>query len=247
MGLIGAGNMARAMARGWGEPVLCTDHGSGRAAALAAELGGEAPASNAELAESADVVVLCHKPAQLEQVAREIQGVSTVVSVLGGVSFSALRAAYPSAGLVRAMPNTPVEVRQGVICWAQDELDADLAAALRDRFRVLGAVIELPEPLLDLATGLSGVGPAYLAVVAEAMSDSAIKHGLPPALATELVSLTLAGTAALLRAREGDTLAIRREVASPGGVTVRGLAALERAGLRAAFLDAADALASHRP
>ena len=80
IGLIGSGNMARALARGWGEPVLCTDSGSGSAQALADELGGERVASNRELAERADLVVLCHKPYQLEAVAKEIAGAAKVVA-----------------------------------------------------------------------------------------------------------------------------------------------------------------------
>src|SRR3954471_19009445 len=97
IGLIGSGNMARALARGWGEPVLCTDGGSGRAAALAAEVGGEALTSNGELAERADVVILCHKPYQLEAVADQVAGrAQAVVSVLGAVPVAALRAAYPA-------------------------------------------------------------------------------------------------------------------------------------------------------
>jgi pyrroline-5-carboxylate reductase len=234
--------MARALARGWGEPVLCTDRGSGRAAALVAELGGEALADNAELAERVDAVVLCHKPAQLEAVADELAGgVKVVVSVLAGVPLAALRSAYPGAGVARAMPNTPVEVRQGVICWASEGLEPE--RELRERFARLGQLLELPEPLLDLATGVSGVGPAYFALVAEAIADAAVKHGLPPALALELAAATMAGTGALLHARGGDTLAVRREVTSPGGVTARGLAALERGGVRGAFADAADAVA----
>src|SRR5580704_6082219 len=95
IGLIGAGNMARAMARGWGDPVLCSDGGSGRAAALARELGGEAFDSNLEVAERADLVVLCHKPAQLALVAREIAGTAkAVASVLGGTPSGMLQAAY---------------------------------------------------------------------------------------------------------------------------------------------------------
>src|SRR4030088_1761763 len=96
LGLIGAGNMARALARGWGEPVLCSDAGSGRARALAEELGGEALESNRAVAERADLVVLCHKPYQLESVAEEIaQHVKAVASVLGGVSIPTLQRAYP--------------------------------------------------------------------------------------------------------------------------------------------------------
>src|SRR3954454_7206616 len=120
VGLIGAGNMARALARGWGEPVLCSDSGSGRAQALAAELGGRA-ASNLEVAQEADLVVLCHKPAQLQPVAQEIAGtVKTVASVVGGTTVAGLRSAYPSAPVFRLMPNTPVEVRRGIICYARD-------------------------------------------------------------------------------------------------------------------------------
>src|SRR5205823_3712639 len=111
VGLVGSGNMARAMARGWGEPVLATDAGSGRAARLADEVGGEAVGDNAALAERADLVVLCHKPAQLDDVAREIAGRARVVaSVLAGASLARLREAYGQTPVFRLMPNTPVEV-----------------------------------------------------------------------------------------------------------------------------------------
>ena len=249
IGLIGAGNLAGALARGWREPVICTDSGSGRARRLVAELGGgEALGSNRELAERVDAVVLCHKPAGLAAVAQELAGwTGTVVSTLGGVGLKALRAAYPDAELARAIPNTPVAVRAGVIGWTADPgLPADREQALRERFERLGHVVVLPEALLDVATGLSGVGPAYLAVVAEAMADAGIRDGLPAPLASEIVAATMAGTGALLQTREGDTLAVRREVTSPGGITARGLAALEQAGLRAAFLAAADAIAAPR-
>src|SRR6476661_7363912 len=96
VGFIGSGNMASALARGWGEPVLATDSGSGRAAALVEELGGEALTSNRELAERADVVVLAHKPAQTARVAGEIGGAAkAIVSLLGGVGLPELREAYP--------------------------------------------------------------------------------------------------------------------------------------------------------
>src|SRR4051794_33335027 len=116
IGFIGAGNMARAIALGAGDgvEVLCTDSGSGRAAALAAEVGGEAVASNAELAERADVVLLAHKPYQLDAVAAEASAARTVVSVLGGISVERLQEAYPSASVAVAMPNTAVEVGRGV-------------------------------------------------------------------------------------------------------------------------------------
>ena len=108
--------MARALALGWGEPVLCTDSGSGRAKELAALVGGEAAGSNRDLAERADLVVLAHKPAQLDAVSREMAGAAkTVVSILARTTQAELRAAYPDTPVFRVEPNTPVEVRHGVL------------------------------------------------------------------------------------------------------------------------------------
>jgi pyrroline-5-carboxylate reductase len=236
--------MARAIARGWGDPVLCSDGGSGRAQELVDELGGEAFASNLEVAERADLVVLCHKPAGLEPVAQEIAGVATAVaSVLGATSVARLQAAYPSTPVFRMMPNTAVEVRRGVVCYAPAaDVDPDLEADVVALFARLGRVVALEERHLGAATAVMGVGPAYQALLAEAQVDAAVRHGLKPRLAAELVTETMGGTAALLAARDYDTLAVRREVTSPGGSTARGLAALERAGVRAAFQDAIDAV-----
>lgn len=240
VGLIGSGNMARAMARGWGNPVLCTDAGSGRAAALAAELGGEAVASNAELAERADVLFLCHKPVQLETVAAELAGSRTpVVSVLARVGLAELQATYGETPAMRIQPNLAVEVRRGVTLVAEpvapsvrEDVDALLSR--------LGVVVHLPDERLGAAAACSGVGPAYFALIAEAMTDAAVRHGVPAAEGAAIVAETMAGTAALLERRGHDTLAVRREVASPGGTTARGLAALEREGVRRAFAAAMD-------
>jgi pyrroline-5-carboxylate reductase len=244
VGLIGAGNMARALARGWGDPVLASDAGSGRAQRLAEELGGEALDSRS-VAERADLVVLCHKPAQLEEVAERIRGVvKAVASVLGATDIEALQSAYPGKPVFRLMPNTPVEVRRGVICYAPAEgVDLELERAVLELFERLGSLVTLPERTFEAATAVSGVGPAYLALLAEAQIDAAVRHGLPAAVADRIVVDTMDGTAALLAERGYDTLAVRREVTSPGGSTARGLAALERAGLRAAFQDAIDAVA----
>ena len=244
VGLVGSGNMARALARGWGEPILCTDSGSGRAAQLAAEVGGDALSSNVELAERSDLVVLCHKPAQLQGVAGELGGrAKAIASVLGATPIEALQQAYPNTPVFRFMPNTPVEVREGVVCYTPaDGVDADLEARVLERFRRLGLVIEVSEARMEVAAGVSGVGPAYASLIVEAQVDAAVKQGLPARQAAELVVRTLAGTAALLSARDFDTLAVRREVTSPGGSTARGLAALERGGLRASFAAALEAV-----
>jgi pyrroline-5-carboxylate reductase len=247
IGLIGSGNMARALARGWGDPVLCSDSGSGRAAELAAELGGRA-AGNLEVAQGSDLVVLCHKPYQFHEVAEEISGhVKMVASVLGSISAGSLFQSYHGVPTFRLMPNTPVEVRQGVICYSPLQeipgdrvIDRERERQVLELFGRLGTVITLEERLLGAATAVMGVGPAYQALLAEAQIDAAVRHGLKPGLAAQLVTETMAGSAALLEARAYDTLGVRREVTSPGGSTARGLDALERAGVRGAFQAAID-------
>ncbi len=245
VGLIGAGNMARALARGWGRPVLVSDSGSGNAQKLVDELGGER-LSNVEVAERADIVVLAHKPYQLDQVADAIRGHAKVVaSVLGGTSTVTVQAAYPDSEVFAVMPNTPVEVQRGAIVYAENpEADPDTRAQVLGLFRELGVVVSVPERLFGAATSVSGVGPAYQALLAEAQIDAGIRLGLTPWDAENLVIETMAGTAELLLRRNRDTLAVRREVTSPGGSTARGLAALEAAGIRDAFQKAADAVSN---
>jgi pyrroline-5-carboxylate reductase len=243
IGLVGSGNMARALAVGWAEPVLCTDSGSGRAQELAALVGGQAVDSNRELAERADVVVLAHKPAQLGAVAGEIAGAAkAVVSILARTTQAQVRDHYPDTPVFRIEPNTPVEVRRGVLAFAIPDttVNEELHARVHELFGRLGTVVDIPEGLMRVAGATGGVGPAYWALLVEAQVDSAIRRGMPPQLASQLVAETMAGSAELLRAREYDTLALRRAVTSPGGTTARGLAALERGGVRAAFAQAMD-------
>jgi len=216
-----------------------------RAQALAAEVGGEAVASNAEVARRADLVVLCHKPAQLESVALEVAPhASAVASILAATPLRDLKEAYPGRPVYRVLPSTPVEVRQGAVILAADEptghpiMDEDV----RGLFARLGTLVVLDDGLIDVAMGLMSNAPAYYALVAEAQIDAGVRKGIPPRQASELVVQTMAGTAELIRRREYDTLAVRRAVTSPGGSTARGLDALERGGLRAAFSDAMDAI-----
>ena len=244
VGIIGAGNMGRALALGLREPIVCADPVAERAAALAGETGGEALASNREVADRADVVVLCHKPAQLEQVAADIAGnAKAVLSILGGRSLADLEAALPETPVSRAIPNVAVELGRGVVCYARGaRVDDELDGRLRELLARLGVVLDVPDGLLDPATGVTGVAPAYMAVIVEAWIDSAVHHGIPADLASPMVIESAAGALELLRAREGETLGIRRAVTSPGGVTAAGLGALERAGVRGAFVDAMDAV-----
>jgi pyrroline-5-carboxylate reductase len=243
VGLIGAGNMARAMARGWGRPVSCADPVTERARALVAEMGGEALETNADVARRADLVVLCHKPAQLAEVASELAPhAKAVASILAATPLKVIREAYPDRPVYRFIPSLPVEVREGAVVQAAPERAWELDGEVHELFAELGTLVVLPDRLVDAAMGLMSCAPAYVALVAEAQVDAGVRYGIPAGQGAELVVQTLAGTAELLRRRGNDTQAIRREVASPGGVTARGLDALERGGLRAAFSDALDAV-----
>jgi pyrroline-5-carboxylate reductase len=237
IGFIGSGSMAAALARGLvGEVdgMLFSDSGSGRAAALAAELGGEA-LSNPEVAARADAIVLAVKPAALEAVAPELQEAGEIVSVLAATPLSRLRAVFPEALVLRTMPNVGVEVRQGVICVAGDAPSPAVGAALER----VADVVEIDEEHFDAATAVMGCAPAYLALAVEAIADAGAANGLDPEVARELVVETTAGTAELLRRRHPAD--VRRAVASPGGSTEAGLEELDRQGARVAFAGAVDA------
>jgi pyrroline-5-carboxylate reductase len=242
IGLIGAGNMASALARGWGEPVLVSDVDHARARALVDELGGEAPGSNAYVADAADAVVLCHKPAQLEEVAEEIRArAKVVVSILGGVPIAAVEAAYPRTPVYRLMPNIPAETGHGVFAFAPGSVQGPQSEVVA-KFEQIGTVVPTPEPLIDAAMAVMSCSPAWFALVVEALVDAGVRSGLQPPEAGRMVTEAMAGTAAVLRENDFDTLALRRRVTSPGGSTARGLAALERGGVRSAFSDAVDAV-----
>jgi pyrroline-5-carboxylate reductase len=232
VGFCGSGSMAAAMARGLRgdvEQMVFTDAGSGRAAELAAELGGRAAASNRELVEASDLVVLAMKPAGLDGVAAEIGDLAKpVVSLLAATSLERVAAAFPDAAVCRVMPNLAVEVRRGVLCLA-----GDAPEEVRGALAVLGQVVELADEDFDAATALMGCAPAYMALVAEALADAGLQEGLEAGLAAELVAETMAGTAELLRGRGAAD--VRQAVASPGGSTEAGLDALDREGVRAAF------------
>lgn len=230
VGFVGSGSMAAAMARGWAgefERMLFSDGGSGRARALAEELGGEA-ASNAEIGERADLVVLAVKPARLSDAAAQLGDARVVISLLGATSLEAIARAFPSSEAHRVMPNVAVEVRRGVLCLAGPP-----SPAVREKLAVLGHVVELADEDFDVATAVMGCSPAYIALAVEAIASAGAADGLDEQLARELVIETAAGTAELLRIR--DPADVRRAVASPGGSTEAGLEALDREGGREAF------------
>jgi pyrroline-5-carboxylate reductase len=242
LGMIGAGNMASALARGLGEPVLVSDAVPHKARVLAAAVGGQAFDSNVEVAERADLVILCHKPAQLAEVASEIGGKArAVVSILAATRIEEVEAAYPGVPVYRFIPNIAVEVGRGVLCYAPGTRGAEgPEREVLELFGRAGIVIPLEEPLIEPAMALMSCGPAFLALVVESLAEAGVRHGLVWRDAARMTVETMAGTAAYLTEHRLDAARLRARVATPGGVTERGLVTLEEQGLPEAFGAAVD-------
>jgi pyrroline-5-carboxylate reductase len=243
LGLIGAGNMASALARGIGEPVLVHDIDPAKAERLAAELGGEALGSGPEVAERADVVVLCHKPQQLDEVAEKISP-RVIASILAATTTAQIEAAYPDTPVYRFIPNIPAEVRKGVLCYVPGRLAGQgPEKELLELFGKAGTLLRLDEePLIEPAMALMSCGPAFMALVAESFAEAGTHHGLPRDDAMRMVVETMGGTAAYLAANDWDAEALRTRVATPGGATERGLVRLGEEGLTRVCRAAVDAV-----
>jgi pyrroline-5-carboxylate reductase len=191
----------------------------------------------------ADVVVVCLKPADvseaLESAGAALGADALVLSIAAGVTIATLEAAAPGRPVVRAMPNTPALIGLGAaaIAGGANAHDGHLDLA-QQLLGAVGLVVRLPEHLLDAVTGLSGSGPAYVFLVAEALVEAGVLVGLPRPIATQLVNQTLLGAATLLAHGDDGPEALRAAVTSPGGTTAAGLRSLEAAGVRSAFIDA---------
>lgn len=194
----------------------------------------------------ADVVVVAVKPADVHAVleaALPALGAHTlVVSIAAGVPLASLEVAAPGRPVVRAMPNTPALVREGVAAVAAGThaTEGDVETACRI-LGAVGTVVVVPEHQLDAVTGLSGSGPAYVFLLAEALVEAGVLNGLPRAVAEQLVNGTIRGAGVMLTDSGDRADTLRAAVTSPGGTTAAGLRALEAAAVRAAILDAVTA------
>ena len=195
----------------------------------------------------ADAALVAVKPHHVAEVCRSVaqQGIGRILSIAAGVTLATMEAELPTGtAVVRAMPNTPSLIGRGAaaIAGGTAAVEDDLAWAERVLGSV-GTVVRVDEAQLDAVTGLSGSGPAYVFLVAEALIDAGVLNGLTRSVATELVTQTILGAGELLATRQsaGD---LRAAVTSPGGTTAAGLQALEAAAVRAAFADAVTAAAA---
>jgi pyrroline-5-carboxylate reductase len=246
-GLLGAGHIARALAEGWhrapaergpGPFLRVYDPQASSSEILAAEFGARVCASPAELVAACDVVILAMRPsdvaAALAEVAPVLEG-RALVSLAAAVPLDELRAGLaPGAAVARVMPNVAAAIGRGVFLFVVGTLGAGQVAAVRDLFELSGTVVQVPESLFDAATAVAGCGPGFTALFIEALAEAGVAHGLDETMARELAIAAVAGSADLV-AREGDPVAVRKAIATPGGMTAEGVDVLEARGTREAL------------
>jgi pyrroline-5-carboxylate reductase len=215
---------------------------------LSHQYGVQAVAENRLVLEATEVLFLAIKPQIFQPViasladtpdALRIDHPLLIISILAGVGLQRLEAAFPDSAVIRAMPNTPATVGAGITAISLGQQVTPEHHALAQRiFQTLGAVVDVPEHLMDAVTALSGSGPGYVAIVVEALTDGGVAVGLPRAIAAKLALQTVLGTAQLLDATDMHPAELKDRVTSPGGTTIAGIAQLEQAGLRAALIAA---------
>jgi pyrroline-5-carboxylate reductase len=244
--VVGGGKMGEALvaglvAAGWAPPAdLAVLE---KLAARRAELGAARPGLLVtEVPLPADGAVIAVKPGDVADACAEVAsaGITRVLSIAAGVRLHDLeRWLGRGVAVVRAMPNTPAMVGAGAAAIAPGSAAGDAELAWAEAvLGAVGQVVRVPETLLDAVTGLSGSGPAYVFLVAEALVEAGVLVGLPRDVSVTLATQTLLGSAQML-AESGQTAeSLRAAVTSPGGTTAAGLRALEQHGVRAAFLDA---------
>jgi len=260
IGFIGAGQMAQALARGWvrsghcaGEQIWAFDPYPASAAAFGAAVpGATLTADNRAVVAKADVIWLAVKPQQMGAALQSIRGDASAaklfVSIAAGVTLAGLTEGLGSGRVIRVMPNTPCLVGQGASAFAAGPSATDEDCQLVEQLlTAVGFATRVEEKLLDAVTGLSGSGPAFVYVMIEALSDAGVKVGLPRATAQALAAQTVRGAAEMVLATGEHPAVLKDKVASPGGTTIAGLAALEHHGLRGALIAAVEAatLRSH--
>src|SRR5947209_8002461 len=248
-GKIGESLLAGLLSSGWREPrhVVVTGRREERLRELEERYGISGTLSNAEAVSGAALVVIAVKPQDFDVLFGEIGGLltpeQTVLSVAAAIPTSAIESRI-GAGVpvVRSMPNRPATVHEGIagVCAGAHAGDEHLTLA-EEALSHLGAVVRVPERYMDAVTAVSGSGPAYFALLAEAMIEAGILLGLSREISTQLVVQTMLGTAKLLRDEKVHPVELREQVTSPGGTTIRAIRELERAGVRAAFLNAIQA------
>ncbi len=260
LGLIGGGVMgeailSRLIAQKIYHPteVIVSEPQTSRRAVLQQQYGVEVTEENKQAAQVTEVLLLAVKPQILDTVILDLAALSlgdspnpesevTIISILAGVPLSKLEAAFIHRPVIRVMPNTPATVGAGISAIAPGKAVQPHHLKLAQQIlAAVGEVVEVPEYLMDAVTGLSGSGPAYVALMVEALSDGGVAAGLPRAIASKLALQTVLGTAELLQQTGMHPAELKDRVTSPGGTTIAGVGKLEQAAFRSALIEAVKA------
>jgi pyrroline-5-carboxylate reductase len=245
-GRIGEALLVGLLGAGW-KDIVVTSRTDSRAAELRERHGVDATTDNASAVAQAELVVVAVKPQDIDALLAEVGPLltpeQTVLSIAAAIPTAQVEARVaPGVPVVRAMPNAPSIVHEGMagICAGAHAGEANLALA-EDALAHLGRVVRVPESAMDAVTALSGSGPAYFALLAEAMIEAGILLGVSREISTTLVVQTMLGTAKQLRDLGMHPVELRESVTSPGGTTIAAIRELEQAGVRAALLNAVQA------
>jgi pyrroline-5-carboxylate reductase len=249
--ILGAGRIGEALLSGLvssgSTNIVATSRSETRTSELHEKYGVEATTSNADAVQGADIIVVAVKPQDIEALLAQIRDAvapgQTVLTVAAAIPTSYIEARLPDGvPVVRAMPNAPSTVHEGMAGLAGGAHAGDEQIALAEEVLAhLGRVVRVPESAMDAVTAVSGSGPAYFALLAEAMIEAGILLGLSREISTTLVVQTMLGTAKQLRDEKMHPVELREAVTSPGGTTIAAIRELEQAGVRAAFLNAIQA------
>jgi pyrroline-5-carboxylate reductase len=244
IGFIGSGVMGEAMIGGLlahktvtPDQIIASDPLPERGDALTKEFGIRSTTRNLEAAQ-ADILILSIKPQVLDKVLHELHGqaesVKLVLSILAGATIGHIAEGLANPNVVRAMPNTPARIGQGITVWtAAPAVGEAERAQTQAILRTLGQEVYVDnEDYLDMATALSGTGPAYVFMFMEAMIDAGVHLGFPRRIAEQLVLQTVRGSVEYAAATKEHPAALRNQVTSPGGTTAEALYHLEKGGLR---------------
>lgn len=253
IGVVGAGNMGRALVSGLlhgkqvtKNQIIASHHRDEKAKAFAKEFGVVTTTDNREVVSKADIVVIAVKPQMLERVVKEIAPKVTakklIVSMAAGVpTLTIEKLILRKTRVVRAMPNVAVLVNEGATALAAGEhaTEEDLKTACA-LFNAVGRTVVVEEEDLDAVTGLSGSGPAYIFLIIDALADAGVKMGLSRETSLILASQTVLGAAKLLIETDEHPGRLKDRVTSPGGTAIAGIHTLEEGGLRTTLINAVE-------
>jgi len=254
LGILGTGNMGSALIRGIcskhliaPENVFIFDVDEGKTVPLQNQYGIQLAKDESDLISKVDICIIALKPQVIPDVLAKITSIirsnQTIISIAAGITISVLKKLIGKGGpIIRVMPNTPGMIGAGISAFCSEApLSQEIKKSTELILGALGETVEVNEKLMDVITGLSGSGPAYMFLIIDALADGGVKMGLPKPLALKLATQTMLGSAKMVIELNKHPAELKDMVTSPGGTTIAGLHALELGKVRASLMNAVEA------